>query len=136
VDVFQKCDLFRESLSVYYLTNLHPFPIFQGTKFERMATSTRMFAPGDRIRLTMGDGSVTASQWEGNPGSRLSFSPGDTYTVNEVQGVFFDTTRWTTLWVPFSAAEHVDPPSASSSAPAAAAAGQPVQAKTADDVLW
>ncbi len=43
--------------------------------------------------------------WDDCPGTHLSFSPGDKYIVAEVQGLFFSTTEYRTLWAPCIAAE-------------------------------
>jgi hypothetical protein len=56
--------------------------------------------PGDTVTFTV---SSDNANFDGCPGSTLAFSVGSEYTVKEVQGGFFLTTTYNTLWAPVSA---------------------------------
>ena len=56
---------------------------------------------GQKIILSMSNQVANSKQlFKGCPGTHLSFSKGDELTVKKVEGAFFTTTSWGTLWAP------------------------------------
>ena len=68
------------------------------------------FRPGDNVEATTDGGSC---QWGGCPGTHLSFSAGHQFVVRQVSGLYFTSTRYTTLWAPMSAFRNRNAASAS-----------------------
>ena len=55
---------------------------------------------GCQIEFLQGDEDV---DFFGCPGTSLHFDAGDSHTVDEIQGSWFTTRRWSDLWAPVSA---------------------------------
>jgi hypothetical protein len=68
---------------------------------ERQGAAASGLQVGSRVEMRVSD---AAADWAGCPGTRLSFSPGWSGTVQSLRNGFFTTTRYTTLWAPVSAA--------------------------------
>ena len=84
--------------------------------------ATGVTSVGDDIVMRMGDGDCADSMWAGCPGTTLSFHTGWTASVHRVQGAFFTTSDFTTLWAPLAAVEGYEERSAEARAEGARAA--------------
>jgi hypothetical protein len=62
------------------------------------------WAPGMPAVVTCSDSDLSEADWEGCPGSHLTFLPGyDCGLISSIRGNFFDSDRFTRLWAPLKA---------------------------------
>ena len=75
-----------------------------GAGEEKSSSGESRLRPGARVVLICDDAEADWSGFARGASNRLSFSEGSEHTVAEVDGAFFTTTNYGTLWAPVSAA--------------------------------
>lgn len=68
------------------------------------AGNESLLTSGMKVKLRVGD---SEAGWTGCPGTHLSFNSGYEVTVSEINGMFFSSTEFSTLWAPISATDAV-----------------------------
>ena len=97
-----------------------PPAVVEEEKASSMLVPELNLTEGTIVHMQMGDGSADWTGFWGEYGNRLSFSADGEYTVSEVRGQFFRSSKYATLWAPISATDFAPCATAPVAAPPAA----------------